>query len=298
MLLHHVYRHRCLRTDHIISLIRPMYSGTYADESIKRRLRELYDEQYLDLPPAQRRFFQPGLGNPQNVYALGNKGADVLQRSFDITRGKIDWSWKNRNVQEMYIEHTLLEADIMVALELACRENSSVRLLYAEDILSCAPAATQQTDEPFKWKVNVDHEGKDWRVPVEPDKVFALEFSDMGTCAYFFVEADRGTMTVEPRDKTLSRASIYRKLVGYYATWQKEEHTRRFDIASFRVLFVTTKTWTRPSRVQNIIECNKSVNGGKGWSGFLAADIDTLFSQPILEAPWLNGKGELTKLTD
>lgn len=296
-ILRHVYKHRCLRTDHIISLIRPLFLGTYGSDTIKRRLRELYDEEYLDLPPAQRRFFQPGCGNPQNVYALGDRGADVLERWFGIPRGKVDWSWKNNKVQEMHLEHTLLEADIMVAIELACRDRDTVRLLEMDDILISAPETTRQATEPFKWKVAAKHDGRDWLVPVEPDKVFALEFSDRRTCAHFFLEADRGTMTVEPTVKAPWKSSVYRKFIGYHATWQQKEHTKRFGMGNFRTLFVV-QTRYGAQRVESFLRANKNALNGSGFSGFLFTDYQTLFSHPILEAPWLNGRGEVTKLTD
>ena len=297
-LIKHVYKHRFLRTGQIITLVRPVFRGKYGEDTIKRRLRELFDEDYLRLPQSQRRFFQPGNGNPENVYAIGNRGAEVLEKAFGIPRGKIEWTWKNNKVGEDHIEHTLLIADVMVALELACRESSAVAFIDAEEILSWAPEGTRREPKPFEWRVTTNHLGREWRVPVRPDQVFGLEFPDKGTCAYFFLEADRGTMTVEPTVKAPWKCSIYRKFVGYYATWEQKGHTRRFDIVNFRTLFVVQTNCAR-KRVESFLEANRNARNGSGFGGFLFTDYETLVShRNILEAPWRNGKGELASLLD
>ena len=85
-----------------------------SSDKIVRRLGALYHNGYLDRPPAQLDFFTRA-GSAPLVYAIGNKGA-----LFDEATG-IDWTDKNRDVKRPYIEHALMIADFMVALESAVR---------------------------------------------------------------------------------------------------------------------------------------------------------------------------------
>ena len=108
----------------------------------------------------------------------------------------------------MYLAHALLVSDVMVSLELACRQHG-IRLLH-EDELNL-PVAT-----PLHWRTRL-RDGT--RLGVIPDRVFALEYSDQNGQVqriYYFLEADRGTMPVV-REK-LTQSSFYRKLLAYEAT--------------------------------------------------------------------------------
>jgi len=72
------------------------------------------------------------------------------------------------------------------------------------------------------------------RVPVAPDAFFGLQ--DPKGRTQYFLEADRGTMTVK---RFLS------KLKAYAAYWQEKRHETRFGIRYFRVLTVTTSAARR-----------------------------------------------------
>ena len=226
------------------------------------------------------------------VYALGNRGVKLLAERFQIPPPKVDWTWKNRKTRRVFLEHTLLVADVMVALELACRENGKVRLVEPSEILAAAPEATQRRRNPFYWRATVRHEEYNVPIGLVPDKVFGLEFAEEGKRAYFFLEADRATMPVVR--KSLRQTSLYRKLVGYYATWQQEIHTELFGFKNFRVLFVTTS----PERCRNVMEANVAATRGRGSAIFLFTNADAISSRSILELKWQNGRGELVRLVD
>src|SRR5437016_5148952 len=75
-----------------------------------------------------------------------------------------------------------------------------VRILYQD----------QLEQQSFQWQVKI---GGGTKLGVIPDRVFALEYADQYDQmqrAYFFLEADRGTMPVTRH--TLSQTSFYRKL--------------------------------------------------------------------------------------
>jgi hypothetical protein len=69
--------------------------------------------------------------------------------------------------------------------------------------------------------------------PVKPDGFFCLQFPDRpdgNNRAFFFLEADRSTMT---------RERFVQKLVNYWRWYRADGHTEQLGIKRFRVLTVT-----------------------------------------------------------
>jgi hypothetical protein len=115
-ILLHVFRHRFLRSTHLAALVG-------GGQGLVRRLGLLYHHHYLDRPREQIDFYSR-VGSKPMVYALGNKGADLLAEMYHVPRGKFDWTAKNRAVGPVFLDHTLLVADFMVALEASCRRTA------------------------------------------------------------------------------------------------------------------------------------------------------------------------------
>lgn len=283
-IIRQVQKHRFLRSTHITALV----GGS--PQPILRRLHLLYHNGYLDRPRAQIDYYHQG-GSRTMVYGLSNRGADVLQRRFGILRPRIDWIAKNQSVKPIYLQHTLMVADVMVSLERGCRQNHKVRLIEPEEIANQLPLTS------FQWHVQVNHDGETNRLGIMPDKVFGLQFAGRPPgrdTAYFFLEADRATMPVTRRG--LQRTSVFQKMLAYYETWRQHLHTALFNFHRFRVLTVTTS----PMRAQNILLASQSLNGGKGSSLFLVADGAKISSHPnLLTFPiWSGRSGEIVQLID
>jgi len=266
-----VYRHRFLRSLQIMALI----DGS--PQQILRRLQLLYHHGYLERPRAQIDYYYQG-GSRHIIYGLGNNGASLLKQEPGSAFQQFRWNEKSPSTGRMFLEHALLVSDIMVAFELACRKNGQVRLLTEENLVH-----GKNKQKPFRWRVNIDTHLK---LSAIPDRVFALEFSDVSgnsNRAYFFLEADRGTMPVK-RNKLL-QTSFYRKMLAYEATWSQSIHSTRFGFNRFRVITVTTSA----VRVKSLVNACSQLKGGHGL--FLFAD------QKILEKPaellsslWQTGK--------
>jgi hypothetical protein len=78
----------------------------------------------------------------------GNQGAALLKREYGIAvPPRIRWNEKNRSVGRVYLEHALLVSEVMVAIELACRQNSHIRLITDEEL----PLRGRRT----RWRVNI-----------------------------------------------------------------------------------------------------------------------------------------------
>ena len=268
-----IHRHRFLRSCHITALL----GGS--EQQIVRRLQSLFHHGYLERPRAQIQYYERG-GSKSIAYGLGNKGGAVIRKEFGSTVDTNSWSEKNHAVGRVFLEHTILVSAVMVSLELACRKRG-VRLLYEDEL--DLPVKKQ----PFHWRVMIANGAK---LGVIPDRVVALEYADQSgqvQRAYFFLEADRGTMPVMRRG--LTQTSFYRKLLAYEATWASKVHQRYLGIQRFRVLTVTTSA----VRVQSLLEACAQLKRGHGL--FLFADTSIL-EKDLLFASWVNGRGEFDGL--
>jgi len=253
-----VHRHRFLRSHQIVALL----GGS--PQQLSRRLKLLYHHGYLERPRAQLQYYEHG-GSKSIAYGLGDKGGALLKQEIGLIVDPHSWNEKNHVIGRVYLEHALLVADVMVAIELACRKHGKTRFLHEEQL------TLRSKRQPFQWRVKIQN---GWKLSIIPDRVFALEFPDasgQSQRVYFFLEADRGTMPVTRR--TLSQTSFYRKLLAYEATWTQKLHQRHLGIHRFRVLTVTTSA----KRVTSLLNACSQLQRGHGL--FLFAD------RKILEEP-------------
>lgn len=263
-LIRFVHRHRFLRSHHIAALL----GGS--EQQIVRRLQLLFHHGYLERPRIQLQYVERG-GSWPIAYGLGNKGGALLRREHGLAVDSHAWSEKNHAVGRVFLEHALLVSKTMVSLELACRKHG-VRLLHEDELA---------LPQPFQWWVKIAGGTK---LGVIPDAVFALEYPDANgqmQRAYFFLEADRGTMPVVR--KGLSQTSFFRKLLAYEATWTNKVHQRHIGIPRFRVLTVTTIA----SRVQTLLEACSQLKRGHGL--FLFADTSVL-ENDLFSPVWRSAK--------
>ena len=268
-----VHRHRFLRSLQILALMGDR------SQQLLRRLQLLYHHGFLERPRSQLDYYQyHAAGSRPIVYGLGNKGGALLRQELGVAFREVSWGEKNRAVRRMFLDHALLVSDVMVAIELACRK-IGVRLVTEQEL--ALPGKCQL----FKWTVNINSSLK---LGVVPDRVFALEFRDQAgnrERAFFFLEADRGTMPV--RRRNLFQTSFYRKLLAYEATWSQSIHRTRFGFHRFRVLAVTTSA----KRVESLFEACSQLQRGHGL--FLFANQTVLKHPDILFTPiWQNGRGD------
>jgi hypothetical protein len=280
LILRAVERHRLLRSTHLVAL------SDGSPQTTLRRLQLLFHHGYLDRPAAQLDWYSQG--SEPMVYALSNRGAAVLAAGGK--RGGALRRDKSRNVSRQFLRHTLAVAEVMVAFEVACRDTEGVQFIRPEEILTAAPEATRRLRLPLRWQVEVSEAGKLHRLGVEPDRVFGLRFAGEPhhrRLAYFFLEADRGTMPVTRQG--LDQTSFRRKLLGYRETWRQGLHRAHFGIPNFRVLTVTTSE----ERMRHLAAACGSIGGGQRL--FLFAPSERPID--ISTHSWTNGLGERVLLT-
>jgi hypothetical protein len=282
-ILRAVHRHRLLRSTHLIALL------DASPQTTLRRLQLLFHHGYLDRPAAQLDWYAKG--SEPLVYALGNRGAAVLAAE-GVRGSALRWD-KSRNASRQFLRHTLAVAEVMVAFEVACRDTEGVEFIPSEEILAGAPEATRRLRLPFRWQVEVSEAGKLHRLGVEPDRVFGLRFAgapEHQSRAYFFLEADRGTMPVVRQG--LAQTSFRRKLIAYRETWRQGLHRTHLGISNFRVLTVTASE----ERRQHLLVACRSLGSGRRL--FLFAEQAALGRGSILGDERWNGQGGVVRLLD
>ncbi len=171
----------------------------------------------------------------------------------------------------------------MVAFAIACRRAGNVRLIPWEEILrEKCPQETQAARHPKTWRVHIEQHGS---LGITPDAIFGLHYLDQPdgkNKAFFFLEADRGTMPVFR--KSLKTTSFYRKLAIYHATHAQGVHTKQFGIKTFRVLTVTTGA----KRIRSIVTAVQRLQGLQGL--FLFAAEGAVTRGDPLATGWRNGR--------
>ncbi len=269
-----------------------------------RRLQKLAVHKYLYPLPRRR--------SEEAVYAIGSAGTDLLARQFGEPRPRVDWTAQNKTLTQKHVEHTLLIADVIICIELACRRRRSIRFISPEEILAKhAPESTRLkakhvAGNPFLWSVPIVYKGR--RVgekSIEPDRMFGVAFQDSNKeTHWFFLEADRGTMVVKPHTVNLHRSSIFTKQLQYWASWvttppaKANLYRERFGIDDVRTLFVLATSARGDVRLNKCIEVNKYFNQGQGTGLFLFTKAEPLLEAPdILEAPFVSGQGKTRTLT-
>jgi len=285
-IIQYVRRYRLLRSrSHIL----PLFGGS---QYLLRRLKQLYDHKFLYRLPDRR-------PHEEAVYAVGNAGADLLNRRFGMPRPSVDYTQQNRQLGPRFIEHTLLISDIMAAIELACQRREDVQFISQQQFLKeWAPKATQDKfwtvgGHPLRWRISFEYDGNRYRKSIEPDQMFGIGGESRKEPNWFFLEADRQTMPVKSRN--MNRSSIFKKQLQYFESWNDGSRPNRLDgqfgIENARTLFVLDTGYTGEERLDRCIEVNKHFFGGDGTGLFLFVNAETLFeSDDVLTAPIMSGR--------
>jgi hypothetical protein len=274
-----VASHRFLRSTHISQLLNASH------KKILERLTSLYHAGFLDRPRAQLEYHvYGGRRNPPLVYALGNRGAQLLITRDGLEQANVDWTRKNRETGREFIHHTLAVADIRVALTLACLARPAHELKGPTQLLETIADQARAARSPWTMRVRVQHSGTMHEIGLLPDYLFALILPD-GRRRPFVVECDRGTMPVERA--TLEQTSMLRKFLAYEGARQQRLHTTRYGWTNFRVLTITNS----PERVETMRAVIQRTPSLKASPLFLFADHATLMQSDILDFHWKDAIG-------
>ena len=277
-----VYQNRFLASSHIVALM-----GKNR-KSILRRLQLLFHTGYLDRPKAQ--VTTHGYNSPM-VYALGNRGAEVLAVEYDdesILR--INWTEKNKNAKTMFLEHSLMVSEFLTVVRRACERVRGAEFIPPEEIIKNRVNPPSDPANPLSWQVGGKNKG--YCFSMIPDSAFGLRIMDETTgrqgIVYYFLEADRATMPVVRHN--LFRSSIYKKIKGYTASHEERLFSQNFGFKKVFVLMLTLSY----ERINNMIKLNQQINPrAQGLFKFAEYSTAVNLDRPeyVLGLAWTDGKG-------
>jgi hypothetical protein len=116
-----------------------------------------------------------------------------------------------------------------------------------------------------------EHDVKTTRLPVEPDALFSLLFSDRPQPVHFCYEADRGTMPL---------ADIMKKLRAYHHFIKRQQkHKTAFGVHPIRAVLIETTDEPRARKLMELAQHSAVIGGGKRPSLFWFV-ISPLFTTP------------------
>jgi len=281
-----IARHRFLNSNHVRRLV-----GGSA-KNVTNRLKALFEHGLLDRPQNQFDTYRMGGGTSPLVYALADKGAQLLADMYEQPDGKrISWTHKNKSAGRPFLRHTLGIADFAVAMQISVAGRDEVNLIDGDELLDNFPAEILARNKPYRLSVPVIHKNLRLDIGLEADYAFSLHLPKVRRKAFFLVEIDRGTMPVARRD--LKQSSILRKLLAYQTMWKMKLHQKHFGWGNFRVLFVTESS----ERVENMITATNAQSLTRQSPLFLFADKHSLYDQDdALGAQWLNAHRKVEHL--
>jgi hypothetical protein len=240
--LHDVSEFRFLNTEQLVSLHEGSRRG------IANRLSLLFQHRYLDRPEVQK---AARLSSSHIVYSLDRKGAETLAKDAQEREGIL------RRIREVkhtspLIAHASMISQFRVCLTLALKgtDTKLVRWLQGNDL-----------------KVALRRRGEN--PELVPDAFFILE--DKSDLLYFFLEADRGTM---------SSARFVSKLRVYWRWWHEGRYAASLGITSFRVLTITPNA----TRSDNLCLAAKDADDRRQGSAMFLFAPETRYNISVPEA--------------
>ena len=205
-IMHHVHELRLAHIGHLAAL-----TGR-SEKALSRRLLKLHAHRYL--ASITRR-------PEKHLYSVGSEGLPVLVETGFASEEVLARRPRESELKPLWLKHFLLVVDVHVKLILATRAGT-IRLI-------------QWKEGKALWdRVAFQAQGREVTVPVRPDAFFALRDTarpEGKNTLYFFLEADRSTMSHERMET---------KITGYVQYFQQGLHMRKHPgVKLFQVLTVT-----------------------------------------------------------
>ncbi len=254
---------RVLSSDHVAALFFPTADGAVSTQC-RRRLSLLSEAGYIE------RREQPQTrsdGRRPYLYFLSHAGRQLLVDELGYEPENIHWQPGYNSVRWPFLEHQLMLSTIHVGFRLAsCRAGWELATWTDDRILR----------EAHTQRVTVQGEdGAARKVTVVPDAYMVLSIGGEHGL-YFWIEADRGTVTVQAR--SLQKRSWSQRTRAYQAFVRSEACAKLYPTLKIRVLTVTTGQ----ERLQNLKAATEHADGK---TRYWFTTIDELTPETALDVP-------------
>ena len=269
-----VYTHRVLSAPQIEALFFPSPKLRGCITSCQRRLQLLFHHGFLcriDLP------IKLGEGRAPYVYALDERGADLIATKRDIDRADVAWNSKHNQLGHQFVEHTLAVNDFRIA----------INLLSDAGHYSVKSWIGESDFRTVAMKDRVPYRMRGARVVRNyPDGYFRLSVPGVKRDAHFFLEVDQGTM---------SNANWREKVQAYHEFRLRGLSETHFGTRNFRLLSIVAGE----RRLPNLKRTTETA-GGDHHFWFAAQDQVDIWQpsrllEPIWEIATKSGKQKLIK---
>ncbi len=182
--------------------------------------------------------------------------------------------------------HALMISDFLAKAEASARNHPRRTFLDPYEI----KRELFQTPKQLVWSVNTTFKGEERPITLIADETFGISHAESLIVDYYFLEADRGTMPINP--KSAERSSLARKVAAYHASFEQGLYQKHFGFKSVRVVFVVPTEARRESLVDLCSEC------GAGRGIFLMTDEDSYNRHDsIFEIPFVSGSRRNRRIT-
>jgi hypothetical protein len=264
-----------------------------------RRLRRLWEKGLVN------RWAFPGIRTHSEFYyyldsrdpvnlLLERRGLEIHPQMLDEIKSNREKDYaqaafRGQHMQLGFLKHSLMISRMHFMIEMACSKSSDRARLEAW--CQGGQLAGRKVDAP---RVKSIRGGNEYfweeadqieRLPVEPDAMFTLRFTDRPPdrqFSHFFYEADRGTMVI---------TDMLKKLRGYYHLIKKpQRHREAFGIHPIRAVLVETTDEARGKKLMELanhpLVCGPAKRAGLFWFTIspLFTDISPSTEDPAARA--------------
>jgi hypothetical protein len=218
-----VYKYRFLSATQIGKLHFPSKRTTW------RRVQALLELGFI------KAFSVPNI--PERLYYIDKKGAEIIAIELHVDIEDVEYHKHTRQPKDYYfLKHFMAINDFRILLTQACEESNINLLGFIPEYIG------DKTPEGYVKKYirqrisDITHSVTD--ISHTPDAVFALEKN--GNPALFFLEIDRGTESIESRDRGFMKCMVF--YLNYWSgtSWQRYASDFQREFQTFRLLVVTT----------------------------------------------------------
>lgn len=263
-----VYEYRLIQSDQVIKRIEG------SERKLLERLQKLFHHGYLERLCDRR--IRTRAGSEKMVYTITGRAAELLVSEMGIPVTKVNWASKNGSITERHIKHTLMIGKFRTTMTLAAEEQNGLNLVFWKENRGIGQNANPELTD----KVVIPKErGRAIKGCIVPDAFLAVENS--GSPYFFYLEADRSTMTNE---------RFLKKLEAYWSWWKQGGSRKKHGVEHFRVLTVTRSYERRDNLKRIAIEASPGKSGSSMF--WFACEKDYLVSSPesILGSIWVTAK--------
>jgi hypothetical protein len=202
------------------------FAGGASETRFKERVGDLFHEGYLDRP--ERQWEMAACLHRPVIHELG-AGARRILGEREIVEEPFTWFAPAPHRQFL---HSLMVCEVLASIELGIRERPDLRFIAWPEMLAKTPAATRQSNLPFRLPAASGG--------VVPDGLFGIEYAKDAKKAYrfFALEVDRGSMPVA-RSKR-NQTSYLGKIAAYRDAIASQLHKTHWGLPNLLILTVTT----------------------------------------------------------